>query len=75
MYYFLLLLQMVEFAQAARAAKVHNEIENYTKNGRNYAREKLVLPLAKGSLKFLQWRYPYLGILLVISCLQKPLSH
>lgn len=44
---------MVEFAQAARAAKVHNEKENYTKNRRNYARDKLVLPLAKGSQKFL----------------------
>lgn len=44
---------MVEFAQAARAAKAHNEKENYTKNRRNYARDKLVLPLAKGSQKFL----------------------
>lgn len=45
---------MVDSAQAARAAKVHNERENYTKNRRNYAREELVLPFAKGLQKFLQ---------------------
>lgn len=38
---------MVEFTQAARAAKLHNERENYTKNGRNYAREKLVSAFSK----------------------------
>lgn len=59
--YFLLVLQMAEFAQSAKAArKVHNERENYTKNGRNYARDKLVLPPTKGQQKLLQLKYPYL---------------
>jgi len=61
-YYFLLVLQMAEFAQSAKASrKVHNERENYTKNGRNYARDQLVLPLTKGQQKLLWFRYPYLG--------------
>lgn len=52
-YSFLLVLQMGEFAQSAKAArKVHNERENYTKNGRNCARDQLVLPLTKVNKSF-----------------------
>lgn len=56
---FLLVLQMAEFAQSAKAVrKVHKERENYTKNGRNCAKDHLVPPLTTGQKQLLQWRYP-----------------